>query len=151
MTRQLSGFHAAITILLLVAAPASAGEISFLEEFSLAPDRSVPLATLIPGTESHFYFNCLHLQNQKKYTEVDAVLKQWLLKTKSPTALYREIENRQVLLRYGQSPIPTLAFLRNRLRPNLNHQQKNPAAQAQLPTSLDPRLISRNAFTARSL
>ncbi len=151
MTRQLPGFHAAITILLLVAAPASAGEISFLEEFSLAPDRSVPLATLIPGTESHFYFNCLHLQNQKKYTEVDAVLKQWLLKTKSPTALYREIENRQVLLRYGQSPIPTLAFLRNRLRPNLNHQQKNPAAQAQLPTSLDPRLISRNAFTARSL
>jgi hypothetical protein len=155
MSRLLVRVRVAILLLSATAAtaatPATAGEISFLEKFSLAPNRAVPLKTLIPGTENYFFFNCLHLQNQKRYAEVDAVMKQWLEKTKSPTGLYRQIESRQVLLRYGQQPMQAMAFLRNRLKPSLNHQQKNPAAQAQLPTTLDPRLISRARLTGRNL
>jgi hypothetical protein len=148
MSRLLIRVHVAVLLLAATAAdPATAGEISFLEKFSLAPDRSVALRTLIPGTESYFFFNSLHLQNQKRYAEVDAVMKLWLERTKSPTGLYHEIESRQALLRYGQQPLQALAFLRNRLKPSLNHQQRNPAARAQLPTTLDPRLISRARLT----
>ena len=143
MSRHLIRLSAVVAVLLLGDGLASAGEISFLEDFSLAPDRSVALKTLIPGTEDHFYYHSLHLQNQEKYAEVDAVMKRWLRKVKSPTAKYREIENRQVLLRYAQQPMLTLDFLRNRLKLNLNHQRRNARARAQLPTALNADLISR--------
>jgi len=130
---------------------ATAGEISFLEDFSLAPDRSVPLKTLIPGTEDFFFFHSLDLQNRQRYEDVDAVMASWLKKTRTPTALYREIENRQHLLRYAEDPQRTLTFLRRRLAAVLSHQRPNPAAQAQLPTRLDPQLISVARLTNRVL
>ena len=151
MSRHLIRLSAVVAVLLLGNGLASAGEISFLEDFSLAPDRSVALKTLIPGTEDYFYYHSLHLQNQEKYAEVDTVMKRWLRKVKSPTAKYREIENRQVLLRYAQQPMLTLDFLRNRLKLNLNHQRQNTRARAQLPTTLNAELISRQALVNRHL
>ena len=63
MSRLLIRVHVAVLLLAATAAdPATAGEISFLEKFSLAPDRSVALRTLIPGTESYFFFNSLPQQ-----------------------------------------------------------------------------------------
>src|SRR5689334_12700129 len=32
------------------------GEIGFIEDFSLATDRGVPLKQLIPGTEDYYYY-----------------------------------------------------------------------------------------------
>jgi len=154
MSRRLIRVHAVPVILLLAVTPATAGEISFLEDFSLPPDRSVALKTLIPGTQDYFYFHCLHLQNQRKYDEVDAVMERWLQTAKTQTMLYREIENRQVLLRYARRPMQTIEYLRNRLKPSLNHQRKNPAAKAQLPSTLDARWIatgqSKTAKTSRT-
>ena len=39
------------------------GEIDFVEDFSLAQDRSGPLKQLIPGTEDYYYYHCLHALN----------------------------------------------------------------------------------------
>ena len=75
MCRQLVHMRAVVAVLLLGGGLTNAGEISFLENFSLAPDRSVALETLIPGTEDYFYYHSLHLQNQEKYAEVAAVLR----------------------------------------------------------------------------
>jgi len=140
----------ALSCVIAACGVANAGEIPFLEDFALAKDRNVPLKTLIPGTEDYYYFQCLHLQHQGKYAEVEAVLAAWVRKFKN-TPRIREMQNRQHLLRYAKNPQRTLEFLRTRLGLNLNHQKANLAALAQLPTRLDPALISRERLTSRAM
>ena len=62
---------ATIFTALAVSAVSSAGEIGYIEDFSLADDRSVPLGQLIPGTEDYFYYHALHLQNNGQFGKVD--------------------------------------------------------------------------------
>ena len=40
------------------ASAAVAGEIDYVEDFALAPDRTVPLQQLIPGTEEYYFYHC---------------------------------------------------------------------------------------------
>ncbi len=44
----------------LLAGSTGAGEIGWIEDYSLATDRSVPLKQLIPGTEDYYYYYCLY-------------------------------------------------------------------------------------------
>ncbi|NQT89169.1 hypothetical protein HQ560_20535, partial [bacterium] len=134
----------------LAASAAAAGEIGFLEDFSLAKDRSVPLKQLIPGTEDHYYYNALHLQNQGKLDDVDKLLKPWLARYKR-TNRVREIEHRQALLRYGKDPKGSLEYIRRQLGLQFNHQRELLDKKTTLPTRLDPKLISRATRTAWAL
>ena len=82
---------------------AQAGEIGWIEDFSLATDRTVPLKQLIPGTEDYYYYYCLHYQTTEQWDKVDATLKAWVDRYNyTPRAI--EIENRQALLTYKQNP-----------------------------------------------
>ena len=60
---------------LMLTSALSAGEIGFLEDFSLAPDRAVPLQQLIPGTEDYYYFHALHYQNTEQWPKVEETLR----------------------------------------------------------------------------
>ena len=53
--------------LALAATNAMAREIDFIEQFSLATDRSAELSQLIPGTADAYYYQCLHLQNMGQF------------------------------------------------------------------------------------
>src|SRR5262245_38274523 len=55
--------HFILLVIFLAGRSSWCGEISFVEDFALAPDRSVPLKQLVPGTEPYYYFHCLHLLN----------------------------------------------------------------------------------------
>ena len=59
-------------------AQALAGDVGFVEDFSLAKDRTVPLKTLIPGTEDYYYYNCLNDQGMGQLDEVDKMLTLWI-------------------------------------------------------------------------
>ena len=48
---------------------AIAQEIGFSERFALAENREAALAELIPGTDTYFYFHCLHCQTVGKIAE----------------------------------------------------------------------------------
>jgi hypothetical protein len=67
----------AVTVL-AVAAPIGAGEIDFVEEFSLSTDRSVPLKQLIPGTEDFYYYHALHYPNSEQYQKVQELIGPWV-------------------------------------------------------------------------
>ncbi len=56
---------------------ATGREIGFVENFALADDRSAALGQLIPGTEEHFYYTALNLQNQGKTADLKVLLGQW--------------------------------------------------------------------------
>jgi hypothetical protein len=131
-----------LVAMLSLAAAARAGDIGFIEDFSLATDRDAALKQLITGTEDYYYYTCLNLQNQGKLDQVDETLKAWIARyNRTPRVL--EIENRQALLRYDKTPQQSLDFLIQRLNLQFNHQKDEQAAQqANLPTKLDPTLIS---------
>src|SRR6476646_8412584 len=103
-------FSSCIVAIVCLAASASAGEIGFIEDFSLATDRSVPLKQLIPGTEDYYYYTCLHHQNLAQFDKVDELLKAWTTRYNwTPRAV--EIQNRQALLNYNKDPERALALI----------------------------------------
>lgn len=136
---------AAHTCLLLAAAGSSAGELGFQEDFALAEDRTKVLEQLIPGTRDYYYYHCLHLQNNQKYEQVDKLLQTWI-KRHGRTARTKEIRYRQALLTYELNPQASLKFIRQELKLQFNHQRARYGAKSELPSQLDPNLISRETL-----
>ena len=131
-------------------AQALAGDVGFVEDFSLAKDRTVPLKTLIPGTEDYYYYNCLNDQGMGQLDEVDKMLTLWIARyNRTPRVI--EIENRQALLRYDKDPRNSLDFIIRRLNLQFNHQRVVVNERPDLPTTLDPKLISVDTLMARAL
>ena len=66
----------ALLILALAAATAfgavraTAKEIGFAEKYVLAKDKDEAIKNLIPGTDEHYYYQCLHLQAAGQYEQV---------------------------------------------------------------------------------
>lgn len=143
---------AACCLLGSLAFSTAAGEIGFLEEFSLAVDRDAALKQLIPGTEDYYYYHCLNYQNSGQLDKVQPLLKLWIQRY-TRTARVVEIEHRQALLQYDKEPKATLAYLIGRLGVQFNHQRQAEvnAAQALLPTTLDPKEIDPARLLARAL
>ena len=126
-----------------------AGEISFIEDFALAKDRTLALEQLIPGTEDFYYYHCLHYQNSEQYERVDQLLQAWI-KRYNYTPRVREIQHRQALLTYPLHPNDTLAYLQRTLNLRFDHQRETPDARPQLPTRLDEALIGRDRLMAEA-
>ena len=136
--------------LVFSASVAMAGEIDYVEDFALAPDRAVPLQQLIPGTEDYYFYHCLHYQNTEQYDKVEQLLQDWI-KRHNYTPRVREILNRQALLTYAANPQKSLDYLRQQLNLQFNHQREQLDAKPNLPTQLDAKLIGRPVLTERAM
>lgn len=129
---------------------AHAGEVGFVEDFALAPDRAVPLKQLVPGTEDYYYFHCLHAQQTEQFDKVEPLVGQWVQRL-GQTPRVNEILARQALLTYDKNPQKTLEFLRNKLGLSFGHQQEQLGVEPNLPTAVDPQLITRATLMQRAL
>ena len=139
-----------VLLTLATAGPLAGREITYLEDFALAADREAALQRLIPGTEDYYYFHCIHLQNTEQFEQADRMLKAWIKKHKR-TPRVREILNRQALLTYASSPRESLEHIRQQLGIRFNHQRERLDQKPDLPTSLDPDVVSRSALLQRAL
>jgi hypothetical protein len=139
-----------ILFALLVVASLRAGEIGFLEDFALSPDRAVPIKQLIPGTEDYYYYHCLQYQHKGEHAKVREFLGQWI-KRHNVTSRVREIQDRQALLEYGENPGKSLAHIRDRLKLRFDHQRKLADRKTDHPSALNPVLITRATLTKRAL
>src|SRR5690242_20483884 len=97
-----------------LASRASAGEIGYIEDFSLAKDRAASLRQLIPGTEDYYYYHCLNSLNTEQFDKAAALTRPWLQRY-GQTPRLTEIQTRYALLTYERRPQQSLAYLRNRL------------------------------------
>ncbi|MDA1177428.1 MAG: hypothetical protein O2931_01395 [Planctomycetota bacterium] len=79
----------------------SAEEIGWIEDFTLATTRQTALQQLVPGTEDHFYYHCLWLQQQGRLEESERQLNEWH-KRYGRNGRTQEIEHRQRLLSFPQ-------------------------------------------------
>jgi hypothetical protein len=134
----------------LLAARLCVAEVGFPEKFALAEDRAAVLKELIPGTEEYYYYHCVHYQNEGRLDASDELLGAWI-KRHGRTEQAREIQNRQQLLRYGADPDTTLRYLRGELGLHFHHEREVLGRKPDLPTALDPGLISRETLTKRAL
>ncbi len=125
-------------------------EIGYIEKFALAADREQVLGELIPGSEEYYFFHALHYQNTAQKDKLKAIMDQW--SARYPQSSQRRIiENRQALLSYDADPKALIAFLKDRLHLQFNHQQEARDQKPNLPTTLDPARISREVFQAQAL
>jgi hypothetical protein len=125
-------------------------EVGFIETFAFAEDREATLSLLVPGTEESYFFRSLHYQNTRQREKLGEVLRQWA--ARFPKSERRKvIERRESLLTYETDPQKTLQFLRDELRPRLDHVQLVPDQKPNLPSSIDPKSIERSVFAEAAL
>ena len=134
----------------ILASMASAGEIGYVEDFSLAKDRAASLRQLIPGTEDYYYYHCLNYLNTEQFDKAAALTRPWLQRY-GQTPRLTEIQTRYALLTYERRPQQSLAYLRNHLGLLFNQQRIIAGASPNVPTSLDPQVISRDTLRSLSL
>lgn len=125
-------------------------QIGFAEEWALATDRAKVLEQLIPGTPAYYYYNCRYLQDTGALDKVDALLGAWI-ERHGRTNQVVEIQNRQALLSFAANSRKTFAYLKERLHLGFDHQRESSAAKRDLPTALDPGLVSAAAFARQAL
>lgn len=136
-----------LILLSVLAMPTAAEEIGFIEDFALAENRAAALEQLIPGTEAYYYFHALHFQNTRQFDKVESLLPDWI-KKHGETGLVREIKHRQALLTYDTSPEKSLAYLKQTLGLQFNHQRELLDKELKLPSALDQKQISRETLLA---
>lgn len=148
---SLSAVLAAWALLTIPASPsAHAAEIGYIENYSLATDRTIPLKQLIPGTEEYYYYHALHYQNTEQWDKHDELLAAWIARYKY-TGRVIEIENRRALLTYTKNPQRTLDLITNRLNLQFNHQRDELNQKPNLPTTLDGTLLVRERLMREAL
>ncbi len=126
-------------------------EVGFIEKFALAPDREKVLGELVPGSEDYYFFHALHWQNTRNAAKLADILEQWKKRFPNESQRRHVIENRAALLDYDASPQKTLAYLKERLGVQFNHQQEVRDQKPALPSTLDPKRVARDVFEKNAL
>ncbi|HEX6812614.1 MAG TPA: hypothetical protein VF384_13390, partial [Planctomycetota bacterium] len=149
--RHLTHHAALLTFVALATALSAQGTpIGFEETYALAADRGKVVETLIPGTEDWYYYHCRERLDSRDFATVRKLLGTWRQRHGN-TARILEIENREALLSFADTAERTYDFLRQRLGLRFDHQRVVPGATSDLPTKLDPALVSPTVLTRRAL
>jgi hypothetical protein len=123
--------------------------LELAEAYALAEDRAAFVATLLPGSEEAFELGCREAQARGDFDAVPPLLAAWSARHGRTPAVI-EAENRQALLTFGRDPGATFAFLRERLGLRFDERGEAQAENADMPTRLDPALLTRAAWSARA-
>ncbi|VAX41233.1 hypothetical protein MNBD_PLANCTO02-220, partial [hydrothermal vent metagenome] len=140
----------AFLVLCPIAVKGQGTEIGFVEDFSLSTDRSVVLSQLIPGTEEFYYYHSLHLLNTEQFNKTETLLKAWS-KRRGTTVLYWRVRTRLALLTYNKNPKKSLGYLQERFKIQYPYKKEQLDVEPNVPTTLDPKRISREQFAKRAL
>ncbi len=130
----------------------AADEDRFREAFADPATRTGALAELTPGTRDAFFFTALDHQLAGREAAFQETMAEWNTAATAETDPVSDagrmvLENRQLLLDYGEDPEKSLAGLIRRLELKFDDSRPDAeAALAALPTRLDPAAISEAAF-----
>jgi hypothetical protein len=78
-------------------------DLEIREALALAEDRATALAQLLPGSEDHDYYRCLHAQHAGALDDADAILHAWP-ERHGKTERYERLRLRQLLYRVSADP-----------------------------------------------
>jgi len=130
----------------------NAREINYLENFALAEDREKALQELIPGSEDYYYFHCLHYQNENQQNAFSEMMQKWKKRVHPGVpARMKELENRQALLDFKQSPASAYDRIKDELNIRFGDQKRDPNVKPTYSSQLDPAQIRTESFKQRAL
>ncbi len=119
-------------------AKAHAQSLGWLERYALSSEREGLLKELIPGSEEHYLWHCLHYQVSGQLEAAETLLAKWKADERMRHSGYLQgIEDRQRLLTYRTSPERTVNYIRDRLGIELNHTAPAAAGEVRYPSELD--------------
>jgi hypothetical protein len=148
----MSPLHPSLLLALFLPALAPAAPPGGVEEkFALAADRASLLKELIPGTPEFYYFAALHSQNAGNAPETALLLKEWATRFPEANGQRTLLETRQHFLDYATNPQATLAWLKETRGLSFDHARETAGTPAEIPTALDPALITWEAFYAQAV
>ena len=116
--------HVLASLLLSLAAlptvtrPAMAEPIGWMERYALAADCEAVLEELIPGSDDHYFYHCLHYQTTGQLERSEATLKEWLAEHKGRETPAIQSKLRK-MLHSRQQPAIHSKLRRMRLSPRL--------------------------------
>ena len=140
-----------LPLLLAGRAGAQGTPLGFEETFALASDRARALEQLIPGSPEHYFYSCLHAQNEGDLAKVDELLAAWRQRHGRGDGQQDRIEARQALLRYQSDPAGTYAYFTRRFSLRFDQARVVPGASPDLPSKLDLALISAESWMRDAL
>jgi len=125
-------------------------DLEILEALALSADRSAALAQLLPGSEDHDYFHCLHAQQRGDLDAADRILATWPDRHGDNVG-YRRLTLRQLMYRVMREPERAADDLRDRLGVSHWHEAEVAAIDPSRATRLAPGTFDGAAFLARAL
>lgn len=141
----------ALPLLFAGRAGAQGTPLGFDETFALAADRAKALEQLIPGSPEHYFYSCLHAQNEGDLAKVDELLAAWRQRHGSGDGQQSRIEARQALLKHRQDPAGTYAYVVRRYGLRFDQARVVPGATPDLGTKVDPAVVSAESWLADAL
>src|SRR5438445_11450820 len=115
-------------------------DLEILEALALSDDRASALSHLLPGSEDHDYYRCLHAQHAGALDDADAVLKSWPARH-GETARYERLVLRQKLCRLDSGGKRAADKLRDHFGVSHAHEAEADDQAPARPTRLPPGLF----------
>src|SRR5436305_10769675 len=112
-------------------------DLEILEGLALSEERTSALAQLLPGSEDHDYYRCLHAQHAGALDDAERILEQWTERHGSGRDRYERLRLRQQLCRLGQDPGAVADELRDRFGVSHWHEAEVAEVDAKRPTKLE--------------
>ncbi|MBB5351714.1 hypothetical protein HNR46_001953 [Haloferula luteola] len=130
---------------------AMASDFDFDEEFADPATRESALERLVPGTRNDYFYHALHQQLTGDLQAFQKTLTAWreaATRSKDPISEegLRSLETRQHLLSFEDDPEASLAGLMEKWDLHFDDEKPDASELEKLPTTLDPTLISEEAF-----
>ncbi|HEY5926399.1 MAG TPA: hypothetical protein VIV11_32155, partial [Kofleriaceae bacterium] len=120
-------------------------DLEILEALALADNRAAALSQLLPGSEDHDYFRCLHAQHRGDLDEADSILEAWTERHGS-TERYLRMRVRQDWYRLGAAAEGVADDVRDRFGVSHWHEADVPDVDPSRPTKL-----AAGSFTGAAL
>jgi hypothetical protein len=120
-------------------------DLEILEALALADNRAAALSQLLPGSEDHDYFRCLHAQHRGAFDEAEAILDAWPDRHGSSDR-YQVMRTRQDWYRLGESAERVADDVRDRFSVTHWHEADVPDVDPSRPTKL-----AAGAFSGENL
>ncbi|MDQ3341668.1 MAG: hypothetical protein M4D80_41485, partial [Myxococcota bacterium] len=112
-------------------------DLEIHEALALSEDRSVALSQLLPGSEDHDYYACLHAQHAGNLDEADRILRAWPERHGS-TERYNRLRLRQLLCRATTVPAQVADKVRDWFSVSHWHEAEVEEVDPTRPTRLAP-------------
>jgi hypothetical protein len=125
-------------------------DLEILEALALSDDRSAALTQLLPGSEDHDYFRCIHAQQRGDLDEADRIIAGWPDRHGTHSR-YRTLTLRQLMYRVVREPERAADDLRDRLGVSHWHEAEVAAIDPSRPARLAPGAFDGKALLARGV